>query len=155
MATMEKWVVEWHDLSHFLLRGRQLSKKWEGQAEHWSELNWMSRRRPTRILLATILLWESPTISNGGYRGNSFPPKFAFTPPPHSLILVALKYSESRWPKDFYLPKFLCCGMFSSKFLIIHYHSIRIWCHDNLEMPNKEIYDIANCTQLLHCNSMT
>jgi len=49
--------------------------------------------RTTRIPLVASLLGEHPTIPNGVCRGDLLLSKFTLTPPPDSLILIALKYS--------------------------------------------------------------
>lgn len=113
MDTMEKWVAEWHDLSHLLLRGGQLVKEPEGQAESMVPLNGMTQMRPTRILWAAILLWESSGINNGVCRGNLLPPKFTFTPPPTLIDLDNFKIACKTDDRMICLPKVSSYGMVS------------------------------------------
>lgn len=65
-----------------------------GQAESWSEFNWMTPMRPIRVLWAAILWLREFCHQQLGCRGNVLPSQIYFHPSSHSLILIVLKHPE-------------------------------------------------------------
>lgn len=75
----ERWLVSWGP---------------GGQAESWSEFNWMTPMRPIRVLWAEILLRRELCHQQLGCRGNGLLPQIHFHSSSHSLILIVLKHPE-------------------------------------------------------------